>query len=285
MHPILFRLGDFAVSTYGTVLAVAVLAGGYVFGRGLEGRGIDREVAWKLLVYALAGAFLGARLYYVALHGDPRVLLSRAGFVWYGGLIGGLLTGAYASRRYRLPVGSVADAAAPALSLGHGIGHLGCFASGDSYGLPSDLPWAAAFPRGMPPSTAGNLRRFFGADIPGWIPDDRVLSVHPTMLYSAAALLLVFGILWALRRTRRSPGWLFGLYLVLTGLERFAVEFLRAKEDRFLWGFTSAQAIAVAAILGGVAVLVMRRARRAGPGGRVASGAGRWTPEARIETS
>ena len=262
MHPTLVEIGSFTITTYGVVVATAALVGTYVFGRSLEARGLDRDVAWVLLGYVFVGAFVGAKLYFVVLHGDPGALLSRGGLVWYGGLVGGLAAGAWGTRRQGLPLGPVADGAAPALALGHGIGHLGCFFSGDSYGLPSDLPWAVAFPRGMPPSTAGNLRRVFGVDVPAWIPDDRVLAVHPTMLYSAAALLVVFAVLWILRRTDRPPGWLFGLYLLLSGVERFAVEFLRAKDDRFLWGLTTAQAIAAVAIVAGITLLVRRRRTR-----------------------
>ena len=259
MHPTLVEIGGFTITTYGVIVATAALAGTHVFGRGLEIRGLDREIAWTLLGWALAGALVGAKLYYVGLHGDLGALLSRGGLVWYGGLIGGLTAGAYAARRHGLALGPTADAAAPARALGHGIGHVGCFFSGDSYGLPSDLPWAVAFPRGMPPSTAGNLRRIFGADVPASVPDGQVLAVHPTMLYSAVGLLAVFAILWALRRTGRPAGWLFGLYLLLSGVERFAVEFLRAKDDRFLWGLTTAQGIAAVAIVAGVALLAARR--------------------------
>jgi phosphatidylglycerol:prolipoprotein diacylglycerol transferase len=159
----------------------------------------------------------------------------------------------------------VADAFAPALALGHGIGHIGCFFSGDSYGLPSTLPWAVAFPRGMPPSTAGVLRSEFGVSLPSDIPDSALITVHPTMLYSALALIAVFGLLWLLRRRPAPAGWLFGLYLVLTGVERFLVEFVRAKDDRFLWGITTAQVIAAAAIVGGAALLVAIRSRARRP--------------------
>lgn len=258
MHPTFLEIGGFTISTYGVIVATAALAGANVFGRGLEARGLDGELAWTLLGYVFVGAFVGAKLYFVALHGDPAALLARGGLVWYGGLLGGLAAGAWGARRHGLPLGRVADGAAPALALGHGIGHVGCFFSGDSYGLPSDLPWAVAFPRGAPPSTAGNLRQIFGVDVPAWIPDDRVLAVHPTMLYSAGALLVVFAVLWALRRTERPAGWLFGLYLLLSGVERFAVELLRAKDDRILWGLTTAQGIAATAILAGVTLLVLR---------------------------
>ena len=134
-----------------------------------------------------------------------------------------------------------------------------------SYGLPSTLPWAVKFAHGAPPSTAGALRYEFGVSLPASIPNDQLMPVHPTMLYSAVALLAVFALLWALRRRPSPPGTLFGLYLVLAGLERFFVEFLRAKDDRLLWGFTTAQAIAAAALVGGFALLVVVRKQRVFP--------------------
>lgn len=259
----------FPISAYGVIAALAALAAVWVAACSFRERGLEGDEAWALLGYGLLGGFLGAKLYYVLLHGDPGAFLSRGGLVWYGGLIGGGLAALWRVRRRRLPLGRTADALAPALALGHGIGHIGCFFSGDSYGLPSDLPWAVSFPRGAPPSTAGVLRREFGVQLPASIPDDQLIAVHPTMLYSALALLLLFGLLWALRRRTEPAGWLFGLYLVLSGLERFLVEFLRAKDDRFLWGLTTAQAVALV-LMSGAALLLWglargRRRRRRSP--------------------
>lgn len=275
MYPTLFTIGDFHVATYGVVVAMAFMAAGWIAARGFRERGLDGEIAWDLVWYAIVGGFVGAKLYYVALHG-PGALLSRSGMVWYGGLMGGALAVGWAIRRRKLPFRPVLDALAPALALGHGIGHVACFFSGDSYGLPSDLPWAVAFPRGAPPSTAGNLRRAFGVEIPASIPDDALLTVHPTMLYSAAVLVLLSAFLWWYRGRSGAPGRLFGLYLVLAGVERFSVEFLRAKDDRLLWGMTTAQAIAVALLLAGMVLLWAtrrtltpdRRRARAGSAGR-----------------
>ncbi len=97
--------------------------------------------------------------------------------------------------------------------------------------------------------------------VPSDVPDSALIAVHPTMLYSALALILIFALLWALRHRREPVGWLFGLYLVLTGIERFLVEFIRAKDDRLLWGFTTAQARAVMAIVGGSILLVLLHSR------------------------
>jgi len=255
MYPELFRIGHFTVSTYGFLVALAALTAGWIAARGFRERKLDAEQAWSLLWYGLIGGFAGAKLYYVALQGDVSALFQRAGFVWYGGLIGGAIAVSLAVWRKRLPLGVTADALAPALAVGHAIGHVGCFFSGDSYGVPSSLPWAVAFAHGAPPSTAGNLRAAFGVNVPADIPDATLLRVHPTMLYSAIALLGVAALLWMRRHRTRVPGTLFGVYLMLTGVERFLVEFLRAKDDRLLWGFTTAQAVAVFAIVGGIALV------------------------------
>lgn len=260
MYPTLFHIGHFHIATYGVVVALAFMTAGWLAARGFRERGLPEDEAWNLLWYALIGGLVGAKLYYVVLHG-PEALLSRAGMVWYGGLIGGALAVAWGIRRRGLPFRPTLDVMAPTLALGHAIGHIACFFSGDSYGVPSDLPWAVAFPRGAPPSTAGNLRHAFGVSLPASIPDDTLLRVHPTMLYSAAVLLLVTAFLWWYRRRSGAPGRLFGLYLVLAGVERFFVEFLRAKDDRLHWGMTSAQVIAVVLTLTGLVLLWRLRTR------------------------
>ena len=264
MHNTLFHLGPLTITSYGAILAIAVFTAGHVFSRGMRANGQSPDDAWSVVTWALLGGLVGAKLYYVILHQDPGALFSRAGLVWYGGLIGGAVAVAWPIHRRRLPVLRTLDALAPAAALGHAIGHVGCFFSGDSYGIPSDLPWAVAFPNGMPPSTAGNLRAQFGVDIPASIPDATVLAVHPTMLYSAIFLsLLAAGLWWGVKRRKRA-GLVFGAYLALAGTERFLIEFLRAKDDRFLAGLTTAQAIALALILIGV-TLIVARSRRGTP--------------------
>jgi phosphatidylglycerol:prolipoprotein diacylglycerol transferase len=133
---------------------------------------------------------------------------------------------------------------APALALGYAIGRVGCFLVGDDYGRPTSSPVGIAFPEGAPPSTAGNLRQSFGVSIPDSIPDSTVLEVHPTQLYEVGLSLLIFAVLWRMRG-RRPVGRVFSLWLVLAGLERFAVEFFRAKDDRFIGALTLAQVFSV----------------------------------------
>ena len=134
------------------------------------------------------------------------LLLSRGGLSWFGGFTGGLAAGLAVIRMKGLPLLATLAAASPALAIGHAIGRIGCFLVGDDYGKVSDLPWAVAFPEGLPPTL------------------DRV---HPTQLYEAIPLFVIGGLLLTLRRKQTPDRRVFGVYLVLVGGTRFLVEFLR----------------------------------------------------------
>ncbi len=111
------------------------------------------------------------------------------------------------------------------------------------------------FPRGLPPTTVGNLMHMHVTFPPGANPLD-VVAVHPTELYETTLMLLVFMLLWKLRTHRHALGWRFGLYLVLAGVERFVIEIVRAKDDRFFGPLSLAQVTSVLAVLAGVVVMV-----------------------------
>ena len=128
---------------------------------------------------------------------------------WFGGFAGGVLAGLAVMQWKRLPKIAVLAAATPALAVGHMIGRIGCFLVGDDYGRPTTLPWAVAFPQGLPPTT---------------------VPVHPTQLYEAAALIPLALVLLRLRRRRMPDRVVLGTYLVLAGLLRFAIEFVRINE-------------------------------------------------------
>jgi phosphatidylglycerol:prolipoprotein diacylglycerol transferase len=266
VHPVLFRIGDFTVTSFGAMLAAAFLVAGHLTQMELRRYGREGDEAWQLMLGAVVGGILGAKLYYAFLNWPDLVrdpwgtLLSRAGLVWYGGFLGGTLGVVLLVRRWRLPLGTIADAVAVALPAAYAVGRIGCFLVGDDYGRPTDAWVGIAFPQGAPPSTAGNLRRLFGVNVDPAIPDDRVLAVHPTQLYEVAMSLAIFAVLWRIRTRPRPAGALFLLYLVLAGTERFVVEFLRAKDDRFLEPFTLAQLLSAALVVG--ALLGLRRLRR-----------------------
>jgi phosphatidylglycerol:prolipoprotein diacylglycerol transferase len=223
----------------------------------------DEEDASAIVFAAGLGGILGAKIYYAILNMDWRLLFDRSGLVWYGGFIAGTAGVLWIMRRRRLPAWPMLDAATPALALGYAVGRLGCFLVGDDYGRPTDLPWGIAFPVGLPETTAGNLRQMFGVDIPSSVPDDTLLRVHPTQLYETAIALAIWGFaLWLFRR-RPQPGTVALTVFGLLAVERFLIEFLRAKDDRFFGGFTLAQVISVAVLILVLGIAWYRRGRLA----------------------
>jgi phosphatidylglycerol:prolipoprotein diacylglycerol transferase len=155
-------------------------------------------------------------------------------------------------------VGGIACAAA------YAVGRTGCWAVGDDYGRPWNGFLAVAFPDGAPPSTAGTMAHEFGVTVPAGVSPNAVLSVYPTQLYEVVLGFIMFLVLWRMRDHKHAEGWLFGVYMVLAGLERFAIEFFRAKDDRLLVGLTYAQGIALVFVALGVVVMMLRS--RVAPG-------------------
>ena len=259
-----FRIGSFAVSPFGILLVVALFAAYWQLTRGMKFYNIGDQEDSSAVVFACGFiGILGGKIYYAILMGDWRLILDRAGIVWYGCFFGGLLALLWTIRRRGLPFARTFDATGPALALGYGVGRIGCFLVGDDYGIPSDLPWAMEFRNGLPPTRAGILRREFGVEVEASIPDEAFVAVHPTQLYETLAGLLIWVFVLRLMRRRTRPGSIFLAALALLVLERFLVEFIRAKDDRFFGTFTLAQVLSVA-ILTAIA-LVAWRLRSAGP--------------------
>ena len=189
------------------------------------------------------GGMAGAKLVWAVEHAATvgpflDLLLSRGGLSWFGGFAGGLLAGILVLRRRRLPVVRVLAAATPALALAHAIGRIGCFLVGDDYGVASDLPWAVAFPDGLPPTS---------------------IPVHPTQLYEMAALLPIVWLLLRWRREGRPDLFVLGAYLVATGSVRFVIELLRVHQP-FAGPFAVAHVFSMVAI--GVGAVLLRASRR-----------------------
>jgi phosphatidylglycerol---prolipoprotein diacylglyceryl transferase len=259
VYPFIIHLGPLEITGYGLMLMVAFLMGGWLIARQLRENNLREDYAADIVAAAVIGGIIGAKLWYVALTRDPGALFSRGGLVWYGGFIGGALAVILNGWRLRVPLRWTMQLAAPALAAAYALGRVGCFLVNDDYGGPTNLPWGVKFPNGSPPSTAANLHGFGVSVSPGLDPST-VLTVHPTQLYEVAAMLVVFAVLWVLRKKGRPVGWLFGVYLVFAGIERFLVEILRAKDDRLLGPFTIAQLTSVILVaLGTVLMAIWRR--------------------------
>lgn len=264
-HPFSIGVGPLQFTGFGIAIFMCFVVAQYVAQRELARRGFDPAPVADMIFAAVVGGLLGAKLYYVVILQHWDAMFERGGFVFWGGLIGGMIAVSIVVIRKRYGMMRVFDVSAPALAAAYAVGRTGCWAVGDDYGRPWTGALAVAFPEGAPPSTAGIMAREFGVAIPAGVSPSTVLSVYPTQLLEVALGLLMFGFLWRIRDHDHAEGWLFGVYCVLAGLERFVVEFYRAKDDRFLvGGLTYAQLIALAFVAGGVAWMMWRN--RVGPG-------------------
>ena len=236
-----------SVKTFGLTFALGFLACGAVVARRL--RELDEPIDWayEIVFAALIGGVLGARGYYL-LQNYNQVknnlagsIFSGSGLVWYGGAIGGAI-GVTLWMRWRGVLElRMFDMCATALALGYGIGRIGCQVSGDGdYGIRSSLPWAMGYPHGTLPTPPG-------------------VRVQPTPIYETVSMCLLAYVLWHLR-DRVRPGVICALYLLLSGLERFLVEFIRRNAEVFA-GLTAPQLESVALIVIGSAWLfaIVRR--------------------------
>jgi phosphatidylglycerol:prolipoprotein diacylglycerol transferase len=257
--PFAYRIGPLEITGFGVAMLLAFVIGQLAATEELNRRGQDGEIMADVTVAAVIGGLLGAKLYYAMLVGDISAIFSRAGFVFWGGLIGGMAATAFVVMRKKASFAALSDAAAPGIAAAYAVGRTGCWAVGDDYGRPWDGPLAVMFPDGAPPSTVANLTSQFGLRGYEQFPPTQVLAVHPTQLYEVTMALVMFAILWRIRDHRHRMGWLFGAYCALQGTERFIVEFFRAKDDRIFGPFTIAQGIAVVFVSAGLAWMASRR--------------------------
>ena len=250
MYPILFHFGSFPISSFGVMMVIAFLLGNYLLRIDVVNEGYDAIIADDIIFRAAIGGILGAKFYYLieniptgqaanningliniiagifTLNGE-RIAFGiqnfGAGLVFLGGLVGGMAAVSWYIYRKNLNWFKIADLAAPFLVLGHGIGRIGCFLVGDDYGIPTNLPWAIAFPNGLPPTN---------------------IAVHPTQLYEMSAYFIIFFYLRYRKRNQTFSGEIIFEYLFLGGISRFMVEFIRTN-TKYIFGLSGAQYLSV----------------------------------------
>ena len=267
LYPIFFRLPDWLpfmggepITSFGIFMFLSFLTGGVLFRSEMERAELDPEKAWDLLFMAVLGGVLGAKIYYVLLNYPQLVadwkgaIFSRGGMVWYGGFGGAVLLIIMEIRRHKLPLGKIADLAAPPLAIGYAVGRMGCFLVGDDYGRPTASWVGIKFPLGTPPTRVGTLESHFGIQVDPAVVEQfgQVVPVHPTQLYEIGLSILIFVILWRIRVHKHAGGWIWWLWLAMASAERFLVEFVRVKDDRYFGPFTVAQVIAMGLVLNSV---------------------------------
>jgi prolipoprotein diacylglyceryl transferase len=239
------HLGPLTIPTFGLMVALALIAAAYILQADFDRRGMKADAFFMITVAGLAG-ILGAKFYHLLEPGnradffaDPWPLLfSRYGFAWFGGFLGGFGAMLLLGKRARLPLLQFLDACSPAAAFGYGIGRIGCFLSGDGdYGKPTSLPWGMSFPNGVVPTTQ---------------------RVHPAPLYELIIWCAIGAFLWHMgTKSLKGPkakGEIFCTYLILTGVARFLVEFIRINPPWIL-GMSNAQVASVASILAGAVLL------------------------------
>ena len=234
------NLGPIHLATFGLMLSLAAITGALVLDRNFRRARISDDAIVIVVVTVLAG-ILGAKIWHVLDSPEEfrnshwRVLWDTGGFAWYGGLTFGIAALVIQGVRAKIGALRTLDLAAPAAAFGYGIGRIGCFLSGDGcYGIPTKLPWGMAFPKGIDPIS---------------------VRVHPTPLYELAGGLAIGFWLWFRGGKPRPAGQILGEYLVLTGLARFLVEFIR-RNPHVLWGMSNAQLASIGSIIAGAALLV-----------------------------
>jgi len=260
MYPEIFRIGSFPINTYGVFLALAFLCAILITVKLAARDGLPREKIYDLCLWMLLCSLIGSKILMLFTEPEyrdhPLQLLSldflRSGGVFYGGLIGAILSGYLLMRRYKLPWWKTADACAPGIALGNFFGRQGCFAAGCCWGKPTTLPWGVKFTE-------------LGHEITG-VPLD--VRLHPTQLYESFAMLLVFLFLLWLHKHRRFNGQVILLYALLYSVIRFAIEFLRDDPRGDLFGLTTLTGLSTSQLIslivgGGALVLLILRWRRA----------------------
>jgi len=246
MYPELFRIGDFGISSFGVMVAIAFLVAHWISSLEFERKGLDEKLLGNIFVAAMVGGIGGAKVLYLLenvplseiVRNPIQHILSRGGLTFYGGFFLALFLVGIISHRSKASFWTIMDALAPATALGHAIGRIGCLLVGDDYGVPSDLPWAMAFPKGLPPTTQ---------------------RVHPTQIYETILLGVLFVFLWKIRKKNMPSGWLFSIFLVLAGLERFLIEFIRATTPSPVPGLSLAQLMALGVMIVGIIKLIQIR--------------------------
>jgi len=247
---------------YGSMLCLSVVIGRLLALRLAEQDGMDPKLMNRCCVWALAGAFVGARLLYVVTNLDQ---FGRAidvfgswngGMVAYGGFLGGFVGTAAFWWIHRFRFLAWVDCAAPSLCLGLTITRIGCLLGGCDFGHPWNGPWAIHFPAGSPAFQQQALQGLLPAGA------TRSLAVHPTQLYESLAGLALLLLVMAVRRRRTFPGQAFMAFVLGYAVLRSVIEVFRADLDRGAIGpFSTSQFIAVITFLLVAAVSCVRRVR------------------------
>ena len=272
MYPVIIDFGiisilgfefHLAIYSFGLMLVIAFYSCFFFLNYELKLLGYEEKLASDIIFWAALGGILGAKIYYLLENIDRVInsfdpfgmIFSGAGLVFLGGLLGSVISVSWVLKKNEVPWLTFANIIGPLIFLGYAIGRLGCFLVGDDYGIPSTLPWAVSFPKGIPPTTTDVFSNLYPwIDISSYEPG--VITVHPTQLYEAMICFLLFFTMWNYRKFPPIKDLLFFLYLFLAGIERFFIEFLRTNQKYVLEILSGAQVISLGMIFIGLYFII-----------------------------
>ncbi|HTW45674.1 MAG TPA: prolipoprotein diacylglyceryl transferase family protein [Acidobacteriaceae bacterium] len=244
MYPFI-HLGSLTIGTFGILLWFAAVCACWALYANFKRWNIDADAISIVAIATVAGV-VGAKLWHDLQ--DPQMLIahpidtifSRAGFAWFGGLLLGIAALLWQGRTYGIGKLRMLDLCTVSACIGYGVGRIGCLVSGDGdYGIPTKMPWGIALPHGLVPTPPG-------------------VKVEPTPIYELIVALLIAWLLWRRgapdRPKQLALGQLTGEYLVLSGLARFLVEFIRIN-PKLYFGMSNAQVASIGSMIAG-AVLI-----------------------------
>ena len=278
----------FKIPSFGLMVATAFLVCHYFLRKEFNNKKIEEKIIDDIIFYAVLSAIIGSKIYYIIETNSFGLFLKNienifiklfsgnfsgtilelqnfgSGLVFNGGFICALVLIGFYIYKNKLDFLFLTDIVTPYILLGHAIGRIGCFLVGDDYGLPSNLPWSVSFPNGLPETTINTFLTDFSflnysrVDLIPYLVEGQnsIISVHPTQIYEMVLYLIGFIFIKSFYSILNfKKGSIFSIYLILGSFSRFVVEFLRTNE-RYLFGFSSAQYISIVMFFVGLMLLV-----------------------------
>ena len=278
----------FKIPSFGLMVAMAFLICHYFLRKEFNNKKIEEKIIDDIIFYAVLSAIIGSKIYYIIETNSFGLFFKNienifiklfsgnfsgtilelqnfgSGLVFNGGFICALVLIGFYIYKNKLDFLFLTDIVTPYILLGHAIGRIGCFLVGDDYGLPSNLPWAVSFPNGLPETTINTFLTDFSflnysrVDLIPYLVEGQnsIISVHPTQIYEMVLYLIGFIFIKSFYSILNfKKGSIFSIYLILGSFSRFVVEFLRTNE-RYLFGFSSAQYISIVMFFVGLILLV-----------------------------
>ncbi len=244
MYPIIFKYKMLTIGGYGIMLGIAFYSAFLLLEREFKHKEIDADLAYRILLTIIPCGIIGAKLFHIFdnidifLRDPMGMIFSGSGLSVYGGFVIALLASAVVIKKSGENILQIFDLASPAMALGYGIGRMGCHVAGDGcYGIRTSSFLGTPYPNGIVPTTA---------------------EVFPTPLFESFISLMIVILLLKLRKKELQSGKIFFIYLILNGIARFSVEFIRLNPD-VAFGLSQAQIVAFFFFATGIIGLVYQK--------------------------